>query len=76
MGILRIFFILFFIFYVTIAAYILNFMFVGGKKIVYVQVNIGKHGHICTNKYINLKIHNLTQIPVYYFLFIKTILPM
>ena len=50
-------------------------MFVGGEKIVYVQVNIGKHGHIYTNKYINFKIHNLTQIPVYYLFFIKTILP-
>ena len=59
------------LFYVTIAAfpYILNLMFVGEGKNC-----IGKHVHICTKKYINLKSHNLTQIPVYCFFFIKTIL--
>ena len=61
------------LFYVTIAAspYILNLMFVGEEKNC-----IGKHVHICTNKYINLKSHNLTQLPVYCLFFIKTILPM
>ena len=56
------------LFYVTIAAspYILNLMFVGEEKNC-----IGKHVHICMNKYINLKSHNLTQIPIYYVFFIK-----
>ena len=55
------------LFYVAIAAspYILNLMFVGEEKNC-----IGKHVHICTNKYINLKSHNLTQIPIYYLFFI------
>ena len=56
------------LFYVTIAVspYILNLMFVGEEKNC-----IGKHVHICMNKYINLKSHNLTQIPIYYLFFIK-----
>ena len=56
------------LFYVTIAASpnTLNLMFVGEEKNC-----IGTHVHICTNKYINLKSHNLTQIPIYYLIFIK-----
>ena len=60
------------LFYVTIAASpnTLNLMFVGEEKNC-----IGTHVHICTNKYINLKSHNLTQIPIFYSIFIKKINP-
>ena len=68
-------FYLFIYFYLTIAASpnILNFMFVGEEKKLYMSkwMFIGKHGHICMKKYINLKSHNLTQIPVYYLFFIN-----
>ena len=60
------------IFYVTIAASpnTLNLMFVGEEKNC-----IGTHVHIFTNNYINLKSHNLTQIPIYYLIFIRKINP-
>ena len=72
-------FYLFIYLFLTIAAStnILNLCLLERKKKLYLSkwMFIGKHGHICTKKYINLKSHNLTQILVYYLFFIKTILP-